>query len=293
MRTLGKAVRKMGKTFTPSLWRKLTVWRGARAQRHHWNERIEDVLSCPDNARLSRVSDAGKIVNGYQVMHNGLRVLVNGYYGDGITRMLMRNRGCHEPQEEVIFEEVLRRLPESAIMVELGAYWGFYSMWFSREVKSPRVFLVEPDESNLEIGRQNFKANQCTGHFTHAYVGSAPGISSDGIPVIAVDSFLSQHALDSIDILHSDVQGFEMEMLQGAIHSLDARRIRYLFISTHSEELHARCGAFLDERGYEVVVSVSPAQSYSFDGVLMARNPQSDGMPILHPSRKQSFDEHS
>jgi hypothetical protein len=141
--------------------------------------------------------------------------------------------------------------------------------------------------ANLEVGRQNFKANQCTGHFTHAYVGATPGLSFDGLPVIAVDPFLSSHRLDNVDVLHSDIQGFEMEMLRGAIQSLDARRIRYLFISTHSEELHGQCVAFLEKRGYEVVVSLFPGESYSFDGILMARDPKSDGTAFRVPSKKR------
>jgi hypothetical protein len=38
------------------------------------------------------------------------------------------NRGVHEPLEEFVFQEVLKRLPEACAMIELGAYWGHYSM---------------------------------------------------------------------------------------------------------------------------------------------------------------------
>lgn len=284
--SLQERARKLVKKTNPYLWSQLSRWRGQRAQRRHWDARIADVLSCPDNAHLTRVPAAGKIVNGFQIMHNGLKVLADGYYGDGITRLLKANRGCHEPQEEVVFQEVLRRLPESAVMLELGAYWAFYSMWFSREVRSPQVFLVEQDRLSLDVGRTNFRANHCTGHFTHALVGATPATEPGGATTISVDSFALEHGLNNIEILHSDIQGFEVEMLRGAVHALESKRIRYLFISTHSEDLHSQCHSFLEERAYEIVVSISPAHSFSVDGILTARDPQFDNKPIIHPSRK-------
>src|SRR5262245_7532451 len=118
----------------------------------HWDQRIADVVACPDNARLQRVPDAGRITDNYQVMHNGIKVVVEGYYVDGIARMLTANRGSHEPQEEVVFDDIVRSLPKGAVMVEAGAYWGFYSLWFCQVVEEARVYLIEPSEENLAVG---------------------------------------------------------------------------------------------------------------------------------------------
>src|SRR5262245_43352844 len=76
-----------------------------------WAQRHLDVLGCPDNDHIPRVADAGAVRDGTQVMHNGIRVHVGSYYGSEVTRMLERNRGVHEPQEERVFGEVLRHLP--------------------------------------------------------------------------------------------------------------------------------------------------------------------------------------
>src|ERR1039458_1889344 len=86
-------IHKLANKVCPKSWAKIKMWRAARADRRHWDKRIADVLACPDNARLQRVPNAGSIEDGFQVMHNGLHVVVNGYYGDGITRMLAANRG--------------------------------------------------------------------------------------------------------------------------------------------------------------------------------------------------------
>ena len=96
------------------------------------------------------------------MMHNGTRIAYGSYGTEDteyVMRMLAANRGVHEPQEEKIFQQVLPLMPAGAVMLELGAYWGFYSLWFTRAVAGARCFLVEPTWSNLNAGRLNFSLN--------------------------------------------------------------------------------------------------------------------------------------
>src|SRR5262249_43542134 len=159
--------------------------------------------------------DGGKVLNGCQVMHNGLKVVVGSYYGKEATILFSRTKGVHEPQEERYFEEVLKLIQPKSVIVELGAYWAFYSMWFCKEVRGARAFLIEPIEANLECGKKNFAINGFHGDFTHAYVGASPGVANDGSRVVCVDEFAQQKQIQRIGILHSDIQGFELEMLKG------------------------------------------------------------------------------
>jgi hypothetical protein len=264
----------MAATLLPDAWQRLARRRAAWAERRHWDERIANVLACPDSSRLERVRDAGRIVGDYQVMHNGVKVAVNGYYGDGITRMLTANRGCHEPQEEVVFDAVVKSLEPGATMLELGAYWGFYSLWFCQVVKDPKVYLVEPSSENLAIGRRNFELNGQRGVFMNAYVGSEEGVAQDGTRVLSVAAFFREAGLETLQLLHADVQGHELDMLRGTGTLLDEQRIDYLFVSTHRADLHAGCEEFLRVRGYRVLASVDLDQTYSYDGVLVACSPR-------------------
>jgi len=279
-------VRRVGEACFPQWWRKLGDWRSARAERLEWKKRIADVLACPDNARLSRVANAGQIVDGCQIMHNGLKVVVNGYYGDGITRMLVANRGSHEPQEEVIFDAIVRSFPAGAVMVEAGAYWGFYSLWFCQALNDARVFLIEPDAENLATGQSNFQLNGCRGDFTRAYIGKGPGTYADGTAVVGIESYLAEKRLAHVHLLHADIQGAEVEMLAGARHVLAARSVDYLFISTHNLNLHQQCAEMLREHGYRVLASVDTEESHSLDGVLVACSPELNPPAFAPPSRK-------
>lgn len=288
MNPFRKMASAAGKTLFPEAWQRRQDLRAAEALHREWDRRIAEVAACPDNTRVPRVPEAGRIVDGTQVMHNGLRVIADGYYGDGITRMLSENRGCHEPQEEAVFGLILQSLPAGASMIEAGAYWGFYSMWFCQVVQGGRVWLIEPDPGNLEVGRRNFQLNGFDGDFTRAYVGKATGVHPDGTPLVDITTFAAEKGLDRLDILHADVQEAEMDLLQGARSLIADFRIAYLFISTHSDALHRQCLEFLESLGYRILVSVPMTESYSEDGVLVAHSPQMTPPPIAEPSRKNA-----
>lgn len=257
--------------------------------RREWNARIADVLSSADNARLPRVAHAGKIKNGWQTMHNGLQVLVDGYYGSGITRMLKANKGCHEPQEEIVFAEVLKRLPTNPVIIECGSYWAFYSMWLLKERPGGRAFMIEPDPSNLEVGRKNFQHNGFSGHFEQAGLGGLPGSDAQIGRIVSVASFMASKQLERVDVLHMDIQGAELSTLSGALPLFLERRIDYVFVSSHSEELHAHCVTLLHQAGYEVDVSVPMRDSNSVDGIIVAKSPALSGTPLPSPSPKQGI----
>jgi hypothetical protein len=122
-------------------------------------------------------------------MHNGIQVSAMGYYGSGVLNMLIENRGVHEPQEERAFGEILKLMPVNAAMMELGSYWGFYSLWFAKSVVGAKCFLIEPNSANLLSGKINFRRAGCQAFFERAYVGREEGKAADGTPIVTVDSF--------------------------------------------------------------------------------------------------------
>lgn len=245
-----------------------------------WLARTRLVQESADNAYLTRVPGAGEVHEGVQLMHNGLKVVAGSYYGTGITELLRANGGVHEPQEERVFAEVLPHVSPGSTMVELGAYWGFYSMWFCLSVPQARAFLVEPELVNLEFGRKNFALNGLTGDFTQAFVGSRSRAVGDEVPILCVDDFVRERRVQQIAILHSDIQGFELEMLKGSRRSMSAGLVDFVFISTHSAQLHEECSEYLTRFGFVILASAFPAESYSVDGILVARAAHA---PILPP----------
>jgi len=230
--------------------------------------RFREIISDPLNFLISRHPLAGFVEDGYIYLHNGIKVPIMGpnrYYGD-FSDVLIYNRGVHEPLEEFIFQQLLTRLPSSPIMLELGAYWGHYSMWLKRSRPLSHVHLVEPDLININVGKSNFNANGITGNFVSAFVGRGQ---------FTVDDYMSKSNISIINVLHVDIQGYELEMLEGCLHALRNRLIDYIFISTHSQHLHARASEMLSQQGYKVEVSSDfDQESTSFDGILFASSPR-------------------
>ena len=239
-----------------------------KAQPDDFLGRFREVISDPLNLLIERVPMAGVVEGNEVYLHNGNRVPVVGegaYYGN-FSYLLVVNRGVHEPLEEYVFQELLKSLPEAPSMIELGAYWGHYSMWLKKLKPRSVVILVEPDQNNLAAGVKNFDRNGFNGEFIQSFVGRGRW---------EVDAFLQSRHLERLDILHVDIQGYEAEMLEASQRTLKAHLVDYLFISTHSQALHSHVVAQLNSHGYRVEVSSDfDNETTSFDGFVFATSPR-------------------
>jgi len=237
---------------------------GAKAEDGDFIGRFREIVSDPLNLLIRRDPRAGFLEGNDVYLHNGLKVPLSGphaYYG-AFSSILVINRGVHEPLEEFVFQELLPRMPDAPTMLELGAYWGHYSMWLKSVRANASVHLVEPELENLSAGKHNFALNGFDGNFIHAPVGNRH---------FGVDAFLAEAKISKLDVLHCDIQGYELEMLADCRRSLSARSIDYLFISTHSEELHQEVARRLEDFNYRIEVSSDfETETTSFDGFVFA-----------------------
>jgi len=226
--------------------------------------RFREVISDPLNLLIERVPAAGMLVGDEVCLHNGIWVPFSGqgaYYG-AFSQLLVLNRGVHEPLEEYAFQELLKSLGEAPFMIELGAYWGHYSMWLKKLRPRSTVVLVEPERQNLEAGIANFARNGFQGEFIQAFVARGQ---------FELDSFLTSRNISRLDILHVDIQGYEVEMIAGGRRTLGEHFVDYLFVSTHSQELHQRVLNELKAAGYRIEISSDfDNETTSYDGFVFA-----------------------
>jgi hypothetical protein len=228
--------------------------------------RFREIVSDPLNLAIQRDPRAGLVDGDFVYLHNGLRVPVLGpyaYYGQ-FSSILIINRGVHEPLEEFVFQEVVKRLPNAPLMLELGAYWGHYSMWLKLAHPDATVHLVEPELQNINAGKHNFQLNGFNGEFIQAFVGKNQ---------FGVDQYLAERGIERLTILHSDVQGYEVEMLEDCTKSLKSGAIDYLFISTHSQKLHLDVISLIESFNYRTEISSDfDNGTTSCDGFIFASN---------------------
>lgn len=249
--------------------------------------RITVTLACRDSDPIPKVRDAGRIFDlegePVQVMHDGTLVLAGGYYGTWMSRIIADLHGHHEPQEELLFHALLAHVRPGTLLVELGAYWAFYSNWYLGAVPGSRAVCVEPEAANLEVGRRNLGLNGREAELIRACVGEtyrpAAGDAAAGIEAVEcldMPALAERIGREPIELLHMDVQGAETGFLRSMRRTEAAEQVRFMVISTHHESIsgspstHEDCLAELRGQGAVILAEHSVAESFSGDGLIVA-----------------------
>lgn len=243
-----------------------------KASSQDYKGRFNEIMMDPCNKFIPRIQGAGSVENDIIIMHNGIKIhMGNLAYYDDFAEILKINKGLHEPQEEYVFAEVLKYIQGDSTMIELGAYWGFYSLWFQSKINGANNYLIEPNPHNLMCGKENFRINNMHGNFTEGKIGK------DGLDL---KQFITQNSIKKINLLHADIQGAELEMLIEIKPLLKERLVDYIFVSTHSQSLHYSCIDELVHANYTIIASADfDNETYCFDGVLVAKREE-----LQHPS---------
>ena len=258
--------------------------------------RIAMTISCTDADHLPRVSNAGEVIDHssgpVQVMHNGVLVEDGCYYGVLSGEIIRCLRGIHEPQEEVAFSVIMKRLAETLpaghtpTMIELGSFWAYYSLWFLNDFPDGTSICLEPDAHHLEVGKRNFAINGRTGTFINAAIGigggSVRGFITEtnpnpvDLPSHDLESLLETCKIDHVDVLLSDIQGGEVPLLIRASERLRQGAVRFLVVSTHdlsitgSATTHQQVLDILLWSGAHIIAEHSISESFSGDGLIVA-----------------------
>jgi FkbM family methyltransferase len=262
-------------------------------------------LGMADAKPLRKVENAGQVVESgplrYQVMFNGVKVPADSYYGPWYSELIRQCHGHHEPQEEYAFDALVNRAPEGAVMMELGSYWAFYSTWFLTHVPRSRAILAEPDPLNIPVSLATLSLNNCHAVVEFCAVGERVdgselmpigGATTENFlpPLRQVDELLQAHGVDHLYILHSDIQGAELAMLEGAAEALLNRQIDYVVISTHSNTLHHACLRKLSAAGYRIMAEHDLFESYTYDGLIVACSDRVSDPPTVKIHKRTVLD---
>ena len=267
--------------------------------------RVRMTVSCRDTDRLPKVPGAGEVVeqNGQrlQIMHEGTRVIADGYCGGWMTEVIRDLRGHHEPQEELLFHHLLTHVRPGSLFVELGAYWAYYTNWYLGAVPGSTALCVEPDPANLEVGRRNLTLNGRTATFIPAFVGSpAPRSRAGNREHLDMDAVLSRVGGRPIEMLHMDVQGAELPFIQSMRRAVEQRLIRFVVVSTHHQSIsgsattHEDCVEAVQALGAKVFSEHNVFESCSGDGLIVASFLPADSSIVLpemsrNPLRRSLF----
>lgn len=232
-----------------------------------YQKRFDLIMSDPINELIPR--DRFSVDDDVITMANGVKVYANSYYGQ-FSEVLISNQGVHEPSEEYVFGKIIDQFRgKSPVMVELGSYWAFYSMSLKKIAPEAKTICIDVVQQCLDTGKAHYELNDMDGEFMLYRIGSS-GIPYEGY----------------IDILHSDIQGDELTMLQAESDRFISNGVGYVFISTHSNDLHYRCLDLLIDYGYKILAKVDLSGTYCEDGIIVACSPNVDALYFDLAKRK-------
>ncbi|KCZ99522.1 ABC transporter [Hyphomonas oceanitis SCH89] len=262
--------------------------------------------SCQDSLNIPKVPRAGQVNSedgiSVQTMHNGLKVVAGGYHGAWMTKIIRDLSGHHEPQEELLFDALMNHVKPGTTMIELGAYWAYFSLWFLKAVPNSNALCVEPDPLNLQIGRKNAELNNLSHRIKwfEAWVGGTEEENHSAIcetlgelrnlPQWNYGTVLRQNGAAPIEFLHCDAQGVELEFLKSMSNHSAGERPRFIMISTHhhsisgSRTTHEDCASLIESMGGKVLAQHSVDESYSGDGLIVAAFKEADfglALPVI------------
>jgi FkbM family methyltransferase len=205
----------------------------------------------------------------------GLERVINGT--DAIL-ISPRFRNLTETYEKDVWRSLMGELHPGNVFADVGVYIGLYTVAVARRVGTAgHVYGFEPDPVSYGHALEHIKLNSLQDHVTliHAAVGESDkpvffkfaaesghiATSKDNdvtkVDCVRLDQFFSD---EKLDILKIDVEGFEEEVLKGAVGLLKemSRCPRAIYIEVHPyawSEIGTTSESLLNllhECGYEV-----------------------------------------
>ena len=178
-------------------------------------------------------------------------------------------RGTYEPDKT---EAVLACVKEGDTAWDIGGHVGYYAILESKLVgQRGQVFVFEPRPLNAAYIKRHMKLNNIENvTLIESAVSDQPGIarfesrtgtgtghlSCDGnlqVETVTVDELVEQFDYSPPDFIKLDVEGAEVEALNGALRTIERFRPR-MVLATHDDQKHEFVVELLRRLDYEFEV---------------------------------------
>ncbi|MGP4077773.1 FkbM family methyltransferase [Halobacillus sp. K22] len=184
---------------------------------------------------------------------------------DHIQRIIANHQVFYE---ESMLMDIKNRVPEDSVIIDVGAYIGNHSTFFAQHCQAS-VFSIEPNREAFDLLEKNVQLNGLENKTTLLNIGvgkklgkgSIVGGSEDNmgmsqlkgdfegdVVIETIDHLFSE--LKRVDVIKIDVEGMEMDVLQGAEHTLKKHKPLLYIETTTDDKLHL-IYSFLEKFNYK------------------------------------------
>lgn len=167
-------------------------------------------------------------------------------------------------------------LRKGDIVVDCGAYTGDYTIFAAKKVgPTGRVIAFEPDKKNLKILEKNIRYEKLhnvivvnkglwnkntslkfnSSGTLHSSLEPSQGTLQE-VKVVRLDDELPKLGFNKIDVLKMDIEGAEIEAVEGAIKTLKKNKVNVMIASYHivdGKRTSYAMEAFLKKIGYNAL----------------------------------------
>jgi FkbM family methyltransferase len=214
----------------------------------------------------------------YNILNKEKFRRVNGNYSTliGTDMMIITKRPMYFVVKDIKNYEQFYSVKEGDIVLDAGANEGYLSIYYSKKVKKDgKVFAFEPDILNVAEMKRNLMLNTCTENiliyedllwnkntsvtfFEAGTVASSvhfePKKSKKVLKkAITIDSFCKREKIEHLDFIKMDIEGAEVEALQGATDTLTKYYPNFVIASYHSvdgELTYIKVESFFKKNNY-------------------------------------------
>jgi len=220
-------------------------------------------------------------------IRNGLITLQNFSFESGVLETLQAwNLEQYNLSERC-------ELTEGDYVIDGGAFRGETALWFISK-GAAKVYAFEPDPSNFSILIENIKRNKAsdkiipiqkilsnrTGVFSLYAISSGGSVALEGgnesIEGITLDSFVESEGLDKLDFVKLDVEGAELEVLKGAVKTIERFKPKMAISVYHKPDDIITIPKFISEILSDVRFYLSH-KCYELSETILFVNPRGGG----------------
>jgi FkbM family methyltransferase len=165
--------------------------------------------------------------------------------------------GINKTREVFSTEYFQKIITEDMVIIDIGANIGYYALLESQLAPKGHVYAIEPVPENYTLLQKNIDLNACKNISTYNFaIGNVNGlldmfvydkcnwssftripgehiVNVIQVPIMTLDAFIESHVNSHPCFIRMDVEGFEYEILKGALTTLRAVEPLIICIEMH------------------------------------------------------------